>query len=158
GTGAKKVFLGAFLFTLIRLFAVAGAAILAVMAVTEWKSDPDGAGGRMALAMLVWVVGVPFWLLADLSTIRAMAIAGGAIPNRPLRRKAGWVAFILQLLVIGYVVLVVALYFGGDRIDWNELRPQRTATAQPGRVGRPPTTTTTRTTTTSSVSDKTKTV
>jgi hypothetical protein len=117
GTGAKKVFLGAFLFTLLRTFALIGSAVLVVMAVSEWASNKDDAAFRVFVAFVFWLVGALPGLLADLTSIPAMAIVGGEIPSLRLRRRAGWITFILQVLSLVYVGVVLAGVYVAQQAD-----------------------------------------
>jgi hypothetical protein len=114
GTGAKKVFLGAWAFTGIRVLAAITAAILIAMASTEWPDvrtmtpaewDTKGKNAflHFVLALFAFVISIPFWILADLTTIPAIAVVGGAIPSLRVRRRAGWVTFLLQGLLLAYV-------------------------------------------------------
>jgi hypothetical protein len=158
GTGAKKVFFGAWAFTLLRFFAVLAAAILIVLAGSEWQnikaaaSAPRGSGDAprgflyFVGAFFAFGVGTPFMLLADLSTIPAMAIVGGEIPSARLRRRAGLVTFVLQALVLVYVGVVAGGVYAGRKVDWRfDAEPTETATT-PGKLpGRPPITTPTQT-------------
>jgi hypothetical protein len=134
GTGAKKVFFGAWALTVIRILTTLGAAALILKASSEWPdltksgADIDAKGKdaflHMFLAFAAFAVGTPFWILADLSTIPAMAIVGGEIPDARLRQKAGQVTFVLQMLILAYVISAVAAGVGLSQIDWSALRSE----------------------------------
>lgn len=112
-TGAKKVFVGAWLFTGIRLAAVFSAAVLITLSSAQWMEISDLSAGEnenlknsilyFVLALGAFAASLPFWFLADLSTIPAIAIVGGAIPSLRIRRQAGLVTFIFQGLILLYV-------------------------------------------------------
>ena len=128
GTGAKKVFFGAWAFTMIRFIAIVVSSGAIVMAATEWPdmTKPGVANSPQArdallhtlIAFFAFLVSLPFWVLADLSTIPGMGIVGGCIPSARLLRKVGTVTFTLQALVFGYVIVVVAAGFAGKNMNF----------------------------------------
>jgi hypothetical protein len=88
--------------------------------------------------MASFVFSLPFWVLADLSTIPAIAIVGGAIPSQLVRRRAGWVTFILQGLILAYI-FVSAIGGTVTGVQANHLEAT-TAAASPSqpKAGTPP--------------------
>jgi hypothetical protein len=131
GTGVKKVFFGSWLFTFVQFLAAVAGVVFIVMSGLEW-SDATNATSRSAtrsnpgdylgFAFLAYGISLPFWLLADLSIIPAIAVVGGAIPSLRLRRRVGTAVFGLQLLI---VVEVAVGFFGGYTISDLENRRDR---------------------------------
>ncbi len=128
GTGVKKVFFGAWLFTLVWfLSAVAGLAfsIMFGMEASELRNSAgmrSSPGDYFAFAVLAYGIGLPFWALSDLSIIPAFAVVGGSIPSLRLRRRVGSLTFGLQLLIVLEIVVGIG---GGFLIRDMEKRRDR---------------------------------
>jgi hypothetical protein len=148
GTGAKKVFLGAWAFTGIRVLAAITAAILIAMASTEWPDvrtvtpaewDTKGKDAflHFVLALFAFVISIPFWILADLTTIPAIAVVGGAIPSLRVRRRAGWVTFLLQGLLLAYVFVTssggIVVGIAANKIDFKPKISEESSSPSSGK-------------------------
>jgi hypothetical protein len=150
GTGAKKVFVGTWLFTMIRFLAVTAALIFVVLSGLEWSDARSGGGfsrggDYLGFAFLATLIALPFWILADFSIVPAIAIVGGAMPSLHLRRRVGSIAFGLQILLIAQIAVgIVGGYVINDMEKKREVRQMMMLQAefesgrfqQPG-MGRP---------------------
>ena len=133
-SGVKKVFFGAWAFTMLRLFATIAGAVLILMAASQWPdlkpaagADMDTKGKKAFLyfvgAFAAFAVGVPFWVVADLTTIPGVAVVGGEIPSARVRRRASLVTFVLQFLLLAYVLVVAGGVLAGSRADFRPTPP-----------------------------------
>src|SRR5207249_2566999 len=52
-------------------------------------------------------------MTAEWSVVTGMAVVGGAMPSERLRRQAGFVGSVLQLISLAYVLFVAFFYFLG---------------------------------------------
>jgi hypothetical protein len=131
GTGVKKVFLGAWLFTFVQFLSAVAGVVFVVMATLEWSDFVNTPPTRtlrsnpfdyVGFGFVAYGIGLVFWALADLSVIPAIAVVGGAIPNLRLRRRVGTAVFGLQVLL---VVVVAVGIVGGIMISDAEKRRER---------------------------------
>ncbi|HJZ57331.1 MAG TPA: hypothetical protein VKE74_20350 [Gemmataceae bacterium] len=117
GTGASGVLGGAAALTGLRGLALLAGTVFIALAGVEWLNKGLGTGRYVGLGGGAYLVAVLAGVVAELSVIPGVAVAGGAMPRRRLMRRAGLVSFILQLLALVWVVLIAVVYFVVASID-----------------------------------------
>ena len=117
GSGAGGVFFGTFVFTGLRGMALLGSAVFLLVAASEGDKKVGSESGKfLGLCFLSWFAAVLPGILAELTAIPGMAIVGGSIPNLTLRRRAGMVTFVLQMVAVMYIGTVALGALAGDSL------------------------------------------
>lgn len=126
-TGASGVLNGALVLNWLRVTALIAALVFALLSGFEWRNQQFGGMVRYALyAGVAHGLAVIAGRLAELSIIPAMAVLGGEIPNGPLRRRAGLVALVFQIVAMVWVGMGIFVYYlavVGNKLDGLLRRP-----------------------------------
>jgi len=113
GTGAGGVLTGAFVLSGLRALAVLASAALVTQAAMAWPDTSfDKMGRYLVLGVGSWLISIVPGVIAELTVVPGLAIAGGSIPSLRLRRRTGRFAFVLQVVALAFVFLGVLGYFG----------------------------------------------
>jgi len=112
-TGAAGLMTGAAALSGIRVLALLAGTGLAIAAATADNKNPAAGVKYEGFAFMAVVLGMLAGGVAEWTVVTGMAVVGGAMPDDNLRRRAGFVGFVLQMIALAYVVLVALVYFLG---------------------------------------------
>ncbi|MDY3555823.1 hypothetical protein R5W24_004969 [Gemmata sp. JC717] len=132
GTGGTGVLIGAFCLSALRFVALLCGLVLVVTALVSPGERSVGFDWAGRLYLLGYVAG----FVAEMSVVAAMGVVGGALPTDRLRRRAGAVTLVLQLVASAWVVLMALIIYAGMLVEFLP-RPAPNPAARPAPPAAP---------------------
>jgi hypothetical protein len=134
-TSAGGILRGSLILSGFKVTAVIGALIFAMLSGTEWTNNQSGGMVRYGLyALIAHALAVVAGRILDVSSVPAMAVIGGEIPNVLLRSRAAMVALVFQIVATVWVGLGILVYYFAIAVRGLDvvLRPAAPAAAPVG--------------------------